>query len=299
MNKGIILAIALFTLFSAHLRGQNFLEKLNALPPSIVVRAPEFDIEKKFIFSIDSINKVLIIQELRRSPDTKEFNIDQIVYEISLNDLSAGSFRVSKNPADKTLLKFKIGTINNKLSIIQYFLRYDEVVLIQKQDIIELGPWHYSEQLDSAFRKIIPMIGANLSDKSYSTNLFREPRIVFKYYTDRVVGIHSIDSFKAFKDGYYYAASLKNPPSYSKKDNSSNERLLRNIKSEIKRIDIPRQERNPVFIRIDSNGELESIYFPDLSMADNKKIELKNFDHFYPGNDSVANVKSKLLLILK
>lgn len=34
-----------------------------------------------------------------------------------------------------------------------------------------------------------------------------------------------------------------------------------------------------------------------VQMADNKKIELKNFDHFNPGNDSVANVYSKLLLI--
>jgi len=299
MTKAIILTLTFFSLFNAHLIGQNFLDRLNALPPSIVVKAPEFDVDKKFVFSIDSLNKVLIVQELSRKPDTREFNIIQIIYEIPLNDLSAGSFRAAKDPDNQTLFNFKIGTIKNKQSIIQYWLSYDEVILIKTQDLLSIGNWLYSEQLESELRKIIPMIAEKLSDKSYSTNLFHPGKSVVKYHTSSVVGIKKVDSVKPYDDGYYYAASLKNPPSYSKNNPSSNGKLLRNIKTELKRDGIELQKRNPVFIRVDANGAIESIFFPDLSMAENKKIELKNFEHLIPGNDSISSVKSKFLLILK
>lgn len=299
MNKGNVLIITFFFLFHSHLFGQKFLDRLNALPPSIVVKAPEFDVDKKFIFNIDSLNKVLIIQDIRRNPETKEFNIDQIIYEIPLNDLSVGSFKAVRNPDDKTMINLKIGTVNNKLSIIQYFLRYDEVVAINILDILQLGSWNYSEQFASDFKEIIPKITENLSDKSYSTNFFQPVKSLYKFYTDRVIAIGLRDSLKEFKDGYYYAASLTNPPCYSKNITSSNSRLLKNIKTELKRNDIPIKNRHPVFIRINSNGVIESIYLPDLSLADNQKIAINNIDQLNPGNDSGVKVKSKILLILK
>jgi len=299
INIRIILIIPFLFLFNAHLFGQRFLDKLNALPPSLVEKAPEFDIDKKFIFSIDSTNKVFIIQDIRRNPETKEFNIDQIINEIPLNDLSAGSFKSVRDQYDKSIINLNIGTVNNKLSIIQYFLRYDEVVAINILDILQLGPWRYSEQLESDFKEIIPMVTESMSDKSYSTNYFRPVRNLYKFNTNRVIAIGIRDSVKAFKDGYYYAAGLTNPPCYSKDITFSNSRLLKKIKNELKRNDIAIKERNPVFIRINSNGVVESIYLPDLSLSDNKKIAIKNVDQLNPGNESGVNVKSKILLILK
>lgn len=299
MNKGFILIITSFFLFNSHSFGQKFLDRLNALSPSIVVKAPIFDVDQKFIFSIDSLNNVLIIQDIRRNPETKEFSIDQIIYEIPLNDLSAGSFRAAKDPDDKTIFNLKIGTVNNKLSIIQYFLRYHEVVAINILDILQLGSWPYSEQLESDFKEIIPLFTENLNDKSYLTNFFRPVKSLYKYYTNRVIAIGLRDSVKEFKDGYYYASSLTNPPGYSKNGISPNSRLLKNIKSELKRNDIPIKKRNPVFIRINSNGTVESIYLPDLSLIDNQKIVTKNIDQLIPGNDFGVNVKSKMLLILQ
>ena len=257
-----------------------------------------FDVVKKYVFSIDSINKVLIIQDLRKSPDTKEFHFDQLIYEIPLVDLGAGSFKIAKDADDADLLNFTIGTIHNKLSINWYFLRYDEVVAIQVSDLLGLGQWPYSKQLESDFKSIILMLKAHFNDKANSTKFDREGRMVFKYTSSIVTAIGAKDSLKAFTDGYYYPASLESPPYYSKNQALSDSRLKKDLKSELKRNNIQLGSRAPVFIRVGSNGKIESTYFPDLSFADNKKIDINQFELFNPGKESGGPVKSKYLLIL-
>ena len=42
-------------------------QNLNNLPNTIEVKAPEFNTEKKYFFIIDTFNKNLVIQDLRKS----------------------------------------------------------------------------------------------------------------------------------------------------------------------------------------------------------------------------------------
>ena len=196
------------------------------------------------------------------------------------------------------MLNFTIGTIHNKLSINWYFLRYEEVVAIQVSDLLGLGQWPYSEQLEADLKNIVQMLKANCTVKSNPTKFSQEGRMVFKYTSSIVTAIGPKDSLKAFTDGFYYPASLEVPPYYSKNQALSDSRLKKDLKSELKRNNLQLGSRTPVFIRVGSNGKIESTYFPDLSLADNKKIDINQFEPFYPGKEAGNPVRTKYLLIL-
>ena len=284
-----------------HSLGQNFVERFNDLPPTVIVRAPEFDVEKKYSVNIDSANKLLIIQDYRRDPKNKQPHFDQLIYEIPLTDLSLGSFRVAKDVADNSLLNLKIGTSANKTTIIGYFLRNDNVVAIQSQDILELGPWTFSDETEKELKEIVNLISINIPDKSYKTNLFSLTKSLHKYNSEIVQTIGPIDSDKRLSDGYFYALGLDAPPLYSgsKNELASVSKLSKDIRKALKTIESSSQASTPTFVYINVSGQIESIYFFGPEIYKSNDIDLSDFDSFSPGKNGTETVKSKFLIMTK
>ena len=97
MRKIIILVLIISSTLNLNLlRGQNSILKLNNLPTTIEVKAPEFNTEKKYFFKIDKFQNNLIIQDLRKSKKG-EIHFYQWMYEIPLKHLNSESFKISKD----------------------------------------------------------------------------------------------------------------------------------------------------------------------------------------------------------
>jgi hypothetical protein len=305
MNKTYLTYLAAFGIinlvtFNLKCAGQNFIEQFNDLPPTITVRAPVFDVEKKYYIDIDSLHQLIIIQDFRRNPGNKEPHFDQLIYEIPFSELSLGSFRVARDADDKSLINLKIGTVENKTTIIQYFIRDDRVVAIQSQDILELGPWELDEPLEKKLKECIKLLTDKISNKSYNTNLFGLIKSSHKYASDIVTTVGPTDKDKRLSFGYYYAPSLQSPPYYSttKNSNSSDSKLIKDIKNELKKINSGSTEITPVFVYISASGQIESLHFCNRQTAQ-ENFDLKQLDTFKAGKEGNTDVKCKLLLMIK
>lgn len=292
-----------FLFFNLKSNAQTIVDNLNSLPSTQIEKAPVFDIEKKYFFSLDSINMLLIIQEIHRKPDSKELHFDQMIYEIPLNDLSIGSYRVVKKDNNKSLLKFKIGTVRNKSSIIRYWLRDNNVVLIESLGILTMGAWDYSEKLEKELSNIVKSIISVTPNKSYETNIFIKSGIknYWKYKAESVTMFGGDVINKVLNDGYYYNSSIKNPALYSntKSLNRSNLKLINEIKQELKKNNIVEFGRTPVLIQVDKVGNIESIFIANLSNDQNKAFDISNFSSFSPGNDGEENLKARIILVIQ
>ena len=298
MYKTLTLIISFLIFSNIIIYGQSITDQLNKLPPTLVERAPEFDIEKKFDFSFDSINNLLIIQEIHRKPDTKEIHFYQTIYEIPLSDLAIGSFRVAKDPYDDSKLVLKIGTVKDRASIIYYSIGTEEVILIQTQGEINLGSWNYSEDLKNEINNTLKALIELVPNKSYETNIFVKTGEVggYKYLSERVTFPSATVNNKVLNDDYYYSSSLKSPTFYSGTNNeySSNLKFGKDLKTELIRNNI-QIGKSPVLIHIDENGILKSLFVMNLSNEENRKLDLSKFSNFSPGNDGSGNLKTKYL----
>lgn len=300
MNKITISVLLSGIAFTNYCFGQEFLNRLNRLPPTTVQRAPEFDIEKKYIFSIDSINNLLFVQDFGRKPDSYEEHPIQTIFEIPLADLNKGSFLVSKSSANIEFLSLSIGTTNNKTSIIQYWLRNDQIVAIMAHDFLRLGTWSYTDLLESELIGISKLFMEIIPNKSGLTK-FSGMRTIYKYASEKAIAIGQKDTVKELNSGYYYVCSLKNPSFYAGKKNfeSSNIKLTRDLKAELEKVTDKISSSNPVFVNVGNTGKIESIFFLNQTINENKNIDLNNLRTFNPGNDGAQNVKNKILLVIR
>lgn len=296
--RAILLTLALFT--GSNSFSQDLLNRLNNLPPTLIHKAPVFDVEKKYIFSVDSVHKLMYIQDYGRKPNSRVAHFNQIIYEIPLADLSAGSFLISRDIDNSDLLKFNIGTSNNRTSIVQYFIANDDVVAVLVQDFITLGKWDYTAQLESELNKIIQLFIERIPDKTKSTK-FTGIKSMHKYSSGRVTAIGLKDTTQELNGGYCFLKSLKNPSFYSGKTSfeSSGLKLAKDLKTELNKISDTKKGSGPAFVYINHAGLIESVFFLNLSDGENRKLDLNVLDKFNPGNNGSGNVKSKMLLIVK
>jgi hypothetical protein len=298
--KQFIFGFAMVIATSSVCLGQELLDRLNKLPLTVLRRAPEFDVNTKYVFSVDSVHDLLVIQDVRRHPDTRQIHFDQMIYEIPLDDLSAGSFRAAYDPDDKKFYNFTIGTTDNKPTIIQYFLRDDQVVAILSQDILSLGSWNYTGELENELKEIVQLLVSAVPDKSYRTKLMGMANIFHKFNTARATAIGLRDSVKTLNGEYYYGPALKSPPYYGGAQNIdvSNAKLIRDLKKESKALGLVSESPSPVFVYVADDGKITSIYFPNLSTSGVAHPDVTKFRSFTPGSDGAANVKSKFLFVL-
>lgn len=299
MGKIIMSVLLSGITFTNYRFGQELLNRLNSLPPTTVQRAPEFDVEKKYIFSIDSINNLLFVQDFGRKPDSREEHPIQTIFEIPLSDLNVGSFLVSKGSTNIEL-SLSIGTTNNKTSIIQYWLRNDQIVAIMAHDVLRLGTWIYTDMLELELLKISKQFADMIPNKSGQTK-FSGMKSIYKYASEKAIAIGQKDTVKELNSGYYYVSSLKNPSYYAdKKDfESSNIKLLRDLKTELKKVTDISSGPDPVFVNVSNTGTIESIFFLNQTSNVNRKIDLNSLKTFNPGNDGAQNIRSKILLIIR
>lgn len=300
MKKTSLLLFIVFLHNTIGCLGQDLISKLNDLPPSAIQKAPFFDVEKKYLFSFDSTNNSLFVQALARNPKNLEAHVYQDIFEIPLADINAGSFLLLKKNDSSPKITLQIGTKNNKQSIISYLLIQNQVEMVQVRDVLSIGDWSYTEQLYSEIKDIINLLCDRFSDKSDSTTFSGLPRTVFKYFTDRIVAVGNLEPDRELNRGYYYVASLQKASFYDGKNNSinSNSALIKDLKTELRRLNGNLAVPTPVMINVDKSGQIESIFYLNQKNDVNRNINLKNFKSFNPGSFDSQNVKSKTLLII-
>lgn len=287
-------------LTSGILSGQEKIS-FNDLPPTLTYRMPEFDVENKYQVSIDSANQIMIIQDRGRKPDTKQLHFHQLIFEIPLSDLSLGSFRVAKKMDDSTRLRISIGTKKNRPTITSYMVNEDMVATVSAMDVMVLGDWNYSKQLESELKQAVRNFTGTIADQSYETNFYTRGKFYStKYTAENVIFTGPKNPDKSLALGYYFGPSLERPPRYEKTKTNANSdfKLLSDIKKELKRLGISRIEKMPVFININETGQIESLFFPNLSIELNRQFDKRNLASFSPGLNANVAVKCKLLLIV-
>ncbi len=293
MNKNIpkskALLITMIILASMSVSGQSIVDRLNSLPPTQKERAPDFDIEKKYYFNFDSLNLRLVIEEVHQRPSDKKRHFYSFLYEIPLADLSAGSFSVANKDGGVNELKLKLGTVKGKVSIAEYWLQYEDIVLVSESGNLSLGPWDYSDNLENELLAIIKIIASNTPNKSYETNLHVKPvdKGGWRYKSEAVTMLGDRVTQKELNGGYYFNHSIENPAYYSKTKNpaQSISMLSSDIGKELRRNNIKITQQTPVIITVDKQGNMESIFIVGLTNDQNKLIDIGRFLPFTPGDD--------------
>ena len=75
--------------------------------------------------------------------------------------------------------------------------------------------------------------------------------------------------------------------------------MLKDIKTELKKVTDKISGSNPVFVNVSNTGNIESIFFLNQTANENRNIGLNNLKTFNSGNDGAQNVKNKILLIIR
>jgi hypothetical protein len=301
MRKTILIILLSAVLIRFDCKGQDLLTQLYDLPATLIRSAPDFDVEVKYIFNLDSINDVLFVQAFARHPKSKEPHFHQFIYEIPLSELNAGSFLLVRKNVDNPELALKIMTTNSEARIIFYFISFDRLEFVQVCNTVGLGSWNYSAELESDLSGIITLLTERITNKAMSTDFSSNSKSMFVYQTENVIYDGQVHSDQELNSGYYFAGSLKNPSFYAGKKNllSSNSALMKDLKSELKRLNVPKKNPIPVCINVDQTGKIESVFFLNQPSAVNRKVNLQNFKTFSPGNNGLQNVKTKNFLVVK
>lgn len=290
-------------LASMSVSGQSIVDRLNSLPPTQKERAPDFDIEKKYYFNFDSLNLRLVIEEVHQRPSDKKRHFYSFLYEIPLADLSAGSFSVANKDGGVNELKLKLGTVKGKVSIAEYWLQYEDIVLVSESGNLSLGPWDYSDNLENELLAIIKIIASNTPNKSYETNLHVKPvdKGGWRYKSEAVTMLGDRVTQKELNGGYYFNHSIENPAYYSKTKNpaQSISMLSSDIGKELRRNNIKITQQTPVIITVDKQGNMESIFIVGLTNDQNKLIDIGRFLPFTPGDDGSGSLKTKEIIVIR
>jgi hypothetical protein len=282
MREKIKLIFALTFIININLLfGQDF-QILNNLPPTIEVKAPEFNTLKTYYFKVDSINNNLIVQDLRSSKKG-DIHFYQWLYEIPLNKLNKDSFKVSKDFENK--LQLVISSNNN--SILSYMFQDGKVISISGVNNINLGNWNYSTNLSTIIKNDIETVTNNLpittSDSEKSKNISRE----FKYNGNNVQAINAkMDTDLTIGNGYYLG-QIGDINFKSKK-----------IKKALKNQNINHNFPLPIIIYADKNGNIESIFIDNKPYEKFCQIDLSIFKQLKPLMFENNYVPAKYIFLL-
>lgn len=245
----ILLTLLLpFTIYS--LKGQNIYQKLNDLPETIEVRAPEFNTEKKYFFKIDPIKNSLVIQDIRKSKDGN-FHFYQFLYEIPLNELNSDSFIVHK---DFDEISIEIRSAANKNSIISYMFQEAKVSSIQASNSILLGNWTYSDNLFGEIQQIIKTISEALPKVDSSVSQAKRIPGKFKFISENVMQVNAnMDEDLRIWNDYYFAQIINEYGQHLYP------KIVKHVKSALKEQNIDSQYPLPIMIYANQDGVIESI----------------------------------------
>ena len=300
MITRIFLTLAFSTLTYTTVFSQSPTELLNSLPPTSEVPAPEFNVENKYIFRIDSINHQLIIVSQPRHPVTKQPHFDQQLFEIPLSQLNAQSLKIQKDEFKDEALSLSITLTEGQNDVIVYWVRDDNIVSIQSQKNVILRPWPNDEQTHSRLLEATDSFTSQLTSNTESPEMAAIAAPTFKYGTSQVTMIGTKDLDGKLNDGYYLAHALEQPPVYqNSKDLASSIRNLKKIiANQLRKADRTIVPKTPVFIYVDESGAITSTYavYEDTEeIRDMPTIVIANFK---PGLLHESPVKCKIVFIM-
>lgn len=288
MRKEFILILTVLLLLHFNdIKGQNLFQKLNELPPTIEVRAPQFNTEKKYFFKIDRATNNLIIQDIRKSKDGKVHHY-QFLYEIPLNKLNSESFHMDNFDNEISL---GIRLAPNESAILSYMFEDSKVSSIRSANGIPLGNWTYSESLNNEISQIVKSISEALPKPDSSLKATKRVSGKFKYMADNVTHVNAeMDDDLSIGKGHYFEQMI-NPNGthlYPK--------LVKTIKSTLKDQDIEYQNPLPVIVYANQEGIIESIFIANAPANKYCTIDLTKFEPIQIGKEK--NRPTKYLFLL-
>lgn len=267
MKKITFVLITFLALHGNILVAQNSNLNLNDLPPTLEVKAPEFDTEKKYIFKIDLFQNNLVIQDLRKSKDGK-VHFYQWIYEIPLNQLNSESIQISKDTYNNNEISITI-KVDTSCSIMQYMFQDGKVSSIMTSGNLFLGNWAYSDSLYEGFVKRISTISASLPKQvSLSKKEYSLPQ-KFKYIAKNVTVFDAnMDNDLSIGNGYYFEQIPE----------KLNSIIIKNIKSTLKQQNINYKYPLPVIVYTNREGLIESVFIGSQPYDTYTQIDLKKLN---------------------
>jgi len=282
MSRKIQLIFALTFITNFNLLFAQDFQILNNLPPTIEVRAPEFNISKIYYFKVDTLNNNLIIQDLRSSKQG-DIHFYQWLYEIPLNTLNKESFKVSKGFDNE--LQLEISSKNNL--ILSYMFQNGKVVSINGINKIVLGDWNYSTTFSSLLEENVKTVSSNLPINSSNAEKLEKFSQKFKFIGENVQAINAkIDTDLTIGNGYYLGQM---------EDVKFNRNKLKNA---LKEKNISYSTPLPIIIYADKNGNIESIFVHAKPYEKDVQIDLSNFKALKPLIFEKNNVPAKYIFLL-
>lgn len=212
--------------------------------------------------------------------------------------LSKSSF-VVYNDRDLNELRLKINLPNNVPQIYNYWISEGEIVSILCLSKLGIGPWEYSEELEEKLKIVAKDLGTQFGQiTTKDKNPYELGKAVYKYGNKRatMIGKKELDG-KLNKD-YYFPYSITSPPQHKKhKGLKFAEQAMR--KSLKKQLGLKGGVMigAPVFVYLDKNGKLESIFIA--AKEGDKLKEGVNLEEFRSGGkNNGKEVKSKFVMLL-
>ncbi|MFD0932104.1 hypothetical protein ACFQ0R_05755 [Psychroflexus salinarum] len=261
--------------------GQNF-KTLNNLPPTIEVRAPEFNTSKTFYFKVDSIHNNVIIQDLRSSKNGK-VHFYQWLYEIPIEELDKTSFEVSKSFENE--LQLVINTKSN--SILKYMFQNGKVVSISTDNKLILGDWNSSPDFLNLLKSNVESVLGNLPLAKSSLEKSKNTDVKFKYVGNKVRAINAeMDEDLSIGNDYYFGQI---------DDINFN---MRKFKRALKDQNIDYKDPLPIIIYADKEGGIESVFIGSKNDKKHPLIDLSSIKPIKPLSFENKNVPAKYVFLI-
>lgn len=238
------------TLISVNISySQNKFESLNLLPTTLEVNAPQFNTEKKYIVTIDSLHGSLLIQDLRRSKKN-QIHEYQWLYEIPIDEINTNSFNLSKDNFENDQINFTVKT--NSKPILTFWFENKKISSIMTSHGVILGNWYYSSELKNKLENLLAPIKENLSKVTEESDSHGNK---FKFINSNVIrrNANLSEDLSISDNGHHFAQIIND------QDAIKYPKLLKKIKSFLKTENINTTYPIPVFIYANKSGHVESI----------------------------------------
>lgn len=289
----LFLAIA----FSVRVNGQGSITLFNALPPTEITAAPRFDVKKKYYAKVDTFQNLIMIYDYRSSPNKRVKHFNQMVYQVPLSQLSTNSIFIDEIFEDdhkKCYLKFK--TIGQDTDIFHYWISQQEVVCIQAMDVLSIGPWTSTPEMNSILQGVIDSLNTDYISSHEKVDKYKMAKIVYKYGSDRVTMIGRKDLDGKLYNDFHFVRALDKIPLYGKHKkydevyNSLLHLMVRKNRKVLSKLDVALA----VFIYLNERGDVESIF----QLSNGPEIVLDFIDSkFLPGVKNGKEVKTTIVLV--
>ena len=282
------------------------------IPPTETIRAPEFDIQIKYLCKYDPVNNSLIIRQICQEPVSGIFHFDQGILEISLDELNQESVIIEDDTDDdKTpLLKLRFIHPTNSPKFTQYWMRENKIAFIQVRDEINMGPWKKTDETIMILGKIksalISALELNPSKNEELANkkpdIYAQPTLRMKVQ-EKIVTTVNIpkDPDPKLPNGYYMSQSIDMPPKLvdTKNETASVHKLNKQLKEYFNKKGSKLSPETWVMILIDEMGTTQLIQVIPRNLAE-KSIsvsDLKGEFKWIPGKYKGENVKTKYFIV--